>query len=101
MAEEMLTRFGAEPESAEKLATDAARAEAVLGIHGVSVTARAPKRPAPSAPRSTIAQHFPVHETGTDPLHRTVELLKPVTAEVADLFNRLFGRLPPGESTDG
>jgi len=52
--DEVLTRFGRAVESAEKLAQDAARAEAVLGIHGVSVTARAPKRPAPSAPRSIV-----------------------------------------------
>jgi hypothetical protein len=35
-----------------------------------------------------------VHDTPTraDPLHRTVELPKPVTAEVAALFNQIFGR---------
>jgi hypothetical protein len=92
MADELLTRFGEAPESAQKLAEDAARAEAVLGIHGVSVTARTPKRPAPSALRSVVEQHFRVHNTSNDPLHRTVELPKPVTQEVADLFNRLFGR---------
>ncbi len=90
--DETLTRFGDEPETAEKLAEDAARAEAALGIHGVSVTARLPRRPAPSAPRSIVEQHFGVHNTGKDPLHRTVELPKPVTQEVADLFNQLFGR---------
>jgi hypothetical protein len=91
-ADETLVRFGEAPESAQKLADDAARAEAVIGIHGVSVTARPPKRPAPSAPRSEVEKHFPVHNTGKDPLHRTIELPKPVTQEVADLFNRLFGR---------
>ena len=90
--DEVLTRFGQAAESAQKLAADAARAEAVLGIHGVSVTARAPRRPAPSARRSDVEKHFRVHNTGQDPLHRTVELPKPVTQEVADLFNRLFGR---------
>ena len=92
MADEVLTRFGQAPESAQKLAEDAARAEAVLGIHGVSVTARTPKYPAPSAIRSVVEAYFPVHNTGNDPMHRTVELPKPVTQEVADLFNRLFGR---------
>lgn len=92
-ADEILFRFGNEPESAQKLADDAARAEAVLGIHGVSVTARLPKLPAPSAPRSEIEKYFRVHHTGRDPLHRTVELPKPVTPEVAELFNRLFGRI--------
>jgi hypothetical protein len=91
--DEILTRFGHAIESAQKLAEDAARAEGVIGIHGVSVTARAPKRPAPSALRSIVEQHFPVHNTGNDPCHRTVELPKPVTQEVADLFNRLFGRI--------
>jgi hypothetical protein len=91
-AVEVLTRFGEAPESAQKLADDAARAEAVLGIHGVSVTARKPRRPAPSALRSVVEQHFRVHNTGSDPLHRTVQLPKPVTPDVADLFNRLFGR---------
>ena len=40
-----------------------------------------------------VEKHFRVHNTGNDPLHRTVELPKPVTQEVADLFNRLFGRI--------
>ena len=95
MTDEILTRFGDAWESADKLAKDAARAEAIIGIHGVSVTARPPKRPAPSALRSDVEQHFKVHETSSDPLHRTVELPRPVTAEVADLFNRIFGRMPP------
>jgi hypothetical protein len=93
MADEVLTRFGQAPESAQKLAEDAAKAETVLGIHGVSVTARSPKRPAPSAARSVVEQHFRVHNTGNDPLHRTVELPKLVTQEIADLFNRVFGRI--------
>jgi hypothetical protein len=91
-ADEILTRFGKAAESAQKLGEDAARADAVLGIHGVSVTARPPKRPAPCASRSIVEKHFRVHNTGNDPLHRTVELPKPVTQEVADLFNSLFGR---------
>jgi hypothetical protein len=92
VADEELTRFGSAPESAQKLADDASRAEVVIGIHGVSATARKPKRLAPSAWRSEVEKHFRVHETGTDPLHRTIELPKPVTPEIADLFNRLFGR---------
>jgi hypothetical protein len=93
MADEILTRFGQAPESAQKLAQDAAKAEAVLGIHGVSVTARSPRRPAPTALRSLVEKHFRVHNTGMDPLHRTIELPKPITQEIADLFNRLFGRI--------
>lgn len=94
MADEILKRFGTDPEPAEKLARDAAAAEAVLGIHGVSVTARDTTAPAGRASRADIEPHFPVRDTPTrrDPKHRTVELPKPVTREVADLFNRLFGR---------
>ena len=94
MADEVLKRFGTDPETAEKLATDAAAAAAVLGIHGVSATARDTKSPAGRATRPDVEQHFTVHDTPSrrDPLHRTVELPQPVTAEVADLFNRLFGR---------
>jgi len=91
-ADEVLTRFGQSAESAQKLAEDAAQAKAVIGIHGVSCTSRPPRRPAPSARRSEVAKYFRVHNTGRDPLHRTVELPEPVTQEVADLFNRLFGR---------
>ena len=36
--DETLKRFGTEPESAERLAAHAITAEAVLRIHGVSVT---------------------------------------------------------------
>ena len=94
MAEEVLKRFGTDPETAEKLTSAAAAAAAVIGIHGVSVTARETKAPAGRANRSDIEQHFTVHNTPSrrDPLHRTVELPQPVTTEVAELFNRLFGR---------
>src|SRR3989442_408417 len=70
----LLTRFGEAAESAQKLGEDAARAETVLGIHGVYVTARTPKRPAPSALRFIVSQHFRVHNPRTDPLHRTIDL---------------------------
>ena len=94
MPDEMLKRFGTDPEPAAKLADDAARADAVLGIHGVSVTARDTTAPAGRASRADVEAHFPVHDTPSrrDPRHRTVELPKPVTPEVAELFNRLFGR---------
>ena len=91
--DEILSRFGDVPESVQKLADDSAKAEKVLGIHGVSVTARTPRWTAPAAKRSDVEKYFSVHNTGNDPLHRTVELPKPVTQEVADLFNRLFGRI--------
>lgn len=94
MADEVLKRFGTDPETVEKLAEAAAAAEKVLGIHGVSVTARDTTAPAGRANRTDVAPHFRVHDTPSrrDRLHRTVELPKPVTAEVAELFNRLFGR---------
>jgi len=93
-AEEILKRFGAGPESAERLAAYAAAADAGLGINGVSVTARQTAAPAGRANRADVQQVFRVHDTPSrrDPLHRTVELPKPVTPEVADTFNRLFGR---------
>jgi len=92
--DEMLKRFGADPETASKLATAAAQAEAILGIHGVSVTARDITSPSGRAGRSEVEKHFRVHDTPSrrDPLHCTVELPNPVTVEVAELFNRLFGR---------
>ena len=91
---ETLKRLGIIRESAARLARKAAEAERVIGIHGVSVTAGTPIGPASAAARSTLEEHFPVHETPTraDPWHRTVELPKPVTQDVADLFNQLFGR---------
>ena len=94
MADEVLKRFGMDPETAEKLASAAAQALSVLGIHGVSVTARETTAPACRAARADVEQHFRVHDTPTrrDGLHRTVELPQPVTAEVAEMFNRVFGR---------
>lgn len=79
MPEEVLKRFGTDPETVEKLSDDAAKAEAVLGIHGVSVTARATNAPASHAARSKIEMEFVVHETPSrrDKLHRTVELPSP------------------------
>jgi RHS repeat-associated protein len=94
---EVLTRFGKEVESAEKLATQAAAAEknADIGIHGVSVTARPnPRTPGSSALRSDVEKGFNVYNTGKDIYHRTVELAKPVTQAVADAFNKTFGRTP-------
>ncbi|HEY3790039.1 MAG TPA: hypothetical protein VGL71_14360, partial [Urbifossiella sp.] len=94
MADEILKRFGADPESAEKLAGDSAQGETILGIHGVSVTARETTAPSGIASRAELERHFAVHDTLSrrDRRHRTVELPKPVTSEVAERFNRLFGR---------
>jgi len=94
-AAENLSRLGKNRESAGRLARKAAEAEAHLGIHGVSTTTGGPKGPASTAERTAVEQSgFRVHDTPTrnDPLHKTVELPKPVTQETADRFNRLFGR---------
>jgi len=94
LAEEILKRLGTSRESAARLARKAAEAEQVLGIHGVSVTAGVAKGDVSVVERAEVERVFPVHETPTraDRLHRTVELPKPVTQEVADRFNELFGR---------
>ena len=92
--EEILKRFGRSRKSAARLARKAAEAEKRMGIHGVSVTAGDPEIEWSEALRSHVEAVFRVHETksGRDPLHRTIELPKPVTPDVADKFNRLFGR---------
>jgi hypothetical protein len=93
-AGEVLKRLGTSRESVGRLARKAAGAERAIGIHGVSLTAGVPRGPAGEAFRSEVEKHFRVHDTPSraDPLHRTVELPKPVTPEAADVFNRLFGR---------
>jgi hypothetical protein len=92
--EEILKRLGTSRESAARLARKAAEAEQVLGIHGVSVTAGTAQGDVSAAARADVERSFPVHDTPTraDRLHRTVELPTPVTQEVADQFNQLFGR---------
>jgi hypothetical protein len=89
-----LKRLGTSRESVTRLSRKAAEAEVALGIHGVSVTAGTPQGPASVALRPIVEQHFRVHATPTrnDPLHRTIELPKPITQQTADLFNQLFGR---------
>ena len=99
---ERLYRIGKEAESVEKLAAQARKAsKAKIGlrkvkIHGVSVSASPLDKPSSTALREAIEKHFVVHNTPTrkNPLHRTVELPDPVTTQAAELFNRLFGRLP-------
>ena len=45
-----------------------------------------------SALQEEVEKYFPVIKTGKNKFHYTVELPKPVTEEVANLFNSLFGR---------
>lgn len=91
---EMLKRLGKKRETLNKLTQRAKEAERVLRIHGVSVTAGEEEREHSWARRSDVEKHFRVHDTPTmkNPLHRTVELPKPVTQEIVDRFNDLFGR---------
>lgn len=88
-----LVRYGTAPETVEKLASDAAAALAnpQVGIHGVSAIYR---NPVPSSAEfAAVAQHFPIYKT-LGKGHYTIELPNPVTQEVADTFNRVFGRIP-------
>ena len=92
--DERLKRLGLSAESATRLARKTSEAHAVLGVHGVSVTAEPKERPHSVAARTDVDALCRVHDTPTrrDPLDRTVELPMPVTQDVAATFNRLFGR---------
>jgi RHS repeat-associated protein len=96
VANETLTRR-TNNESAKRLGDKAADAEKKIGIHGVSASAATPQpgdAVGSQAARSDVEKVFKVHNTPTkaDPLHRTIELPKPVTNKVARLFNWLFKR---------
>jgi RHS repeat-associated protein len=90
---ETLTRLGKSSESAARLGRKALEAEERIGIHGVSSTAAKVEGEISTASRSAVEQSFKVHNTpsGADQLHRTIELPKPVTKTIADIFNKLFG----------
>jgi hypothetical protein len=89
-----LVRFGKGPESAESLAADAARAEAAGFPHGVSTKqvgrVSGSDTAHRTARRSDVEQRFVVEQTGKNPAHHTVHLSKPVTQDVADMFNAVF-----------
>lgn len=108
-----MVRRGVDRESAQRLAKQA-EAAANAGTaknrvpygHGVSVTtpemnqilAKNPSD-AVSATRKAIEEAgFEIRYTPTkaDDFHHTIQLPKPVTEEVAELFNRIFGRKPKG-----
>jgi RHS repeat-associated protein len=91
---EILSRLGISYESAARLSRKAAEAESVIGLHGVSVSAGVPKMQASQASRDIVETIFTVIDTPSrgDPLHRTIMLPKPVTKEVAEKFNKIFGR---------
>jgi hypothetical protein len=92
---ETLTRLGEDAESAARLGRKALEAEEKIGIHGVSATAAKVEGEVSTASRGAVEKSFKVHDTGTraDPLHKTIELPKPVTKPIADIFNKIFGRL--------
>lgn len=91
-----LVRFGPGPETPESLAADAAKAESAGFPHGVSTRLKprisGTDKEHRSAPVCEVKECFDVKQTGKDPRHHTVVLPKPVTQEIADLFNALFTR---------
>ena len=93
----LLVRFGKGPDTVESLAAQAAKAEANGLPHGVSTRLRDRLSTSDVAnhrcvPKCDVEKVFPVEQTGADPRHHTVVLPKPVTREVTDQFNELFGR---------
>jgi hypothetical protein len=86
-----LTRFGKDFESREKLAADAAKAQANGFPHGVSAIGDATKSGS-VANYEDVANNFNVIKTGNNPSHYTIELPNPVTDDVTDTFNKVFGR---------
>jgi hypothetical protein len=89
---EFLYRFGLERESAANLERDCEAAVANGFPHGVSVTTTTERTDASRAVREEVELYFAVTKTGKRTSHFTVELPHPVTDEVADRFNNLFGR---------
>lgn len=87
--------MGTSKESKTRLGKKAQEAEDAIGTHGVSGSTTKPDVPCSSASCSSLeAAGFNVKPTPTrrDPNHVTVELPKPVTKDVADKFNNIFGR---------
>jgi hypothetical protein len=96
LAEEtLLFRRGA-IDGKKALAAQAEAAEAGLkeGIHGVSVSTSSAAREGQvvrcASCGSVEAAGFKVHKTGGDPNHYTAEMPKPVTSEIARIWNDLF-----------
>ena len=87
-----LYRFGTQIEDANKLEADCERALPQGFPHGVSVRSVSNRSDASVAMRAELELYFIVHKTGLDTHHYTIELPHPVTSEVADRFNKLFGR---------
>jgi RHS repeat-associated protein len=101
--EQLFHRLGTSYESPTRLARQAAAAEQaeigtlrLKGLHGVSVSPSPPAVPAGSASAAQIEKagfKLVFSPTAADPMHHTLILPNPVTREVADVFNALFGRV--------
>jgi len=91
-ARDWLYRIGLEPEAADELETQCEEALKVGFPHGVSLRSHSDRPDVCRAPRAEVELYFPVRKTGASPLHFTLELPHPVTDEIADTLNRLFGR---------
>lgn len=89
-----LTRFGRDAESVESLCEQAAQAEKIIGVHGVSVRLNSKRRGKKARLAETVTAFPETRQMGADSKHYTVVLPQPITQEVADRFNALF---PPQE----
>jgi hypothetical protein len=87
-----LYRFGTDYETADNLERQCEAAVEHGFPHGVSSMSRASRAGAMMAARAEVELYFTVRQTGKNLFHHTVELPHPVTEQVAERFNRLFGR---------
>ena len=98
-----IVRRGTDRESVSRLKKQAQAAEDTGRFpHGVSGTSPASNKKLSSDPADSVSTTrqaledagIPVHDTPTrnDPDHMTIELPKPITTEVRDAFNTIFGR---------
>jgi hypothetical protein len=88
---EILKRRGISSESLARLGRKAAEAERFLGIHGLSTTAGESDGPYSQALRGEVVSGSRHADTqGSIAPHGGVA--KPVTKDIGDLFNLLFGR---------
>ena len=87
-----LFRFGLERETSSDLGAQALRAEAEGFPHGVSVFSTSSRADAVVASRAAVEELFEVVKTGNRSNHYTINLPKPVTDEIAETFNSIFGR---------
>lgn len=93
-----LKRMGKGPETLKTLTEQSAKAEANGFPHGVST--KLINKIARNdnvhrvVPKTEVEKIFRAPQTGLDPYHHTVELPKPITQEIVDLFNKLFPPVP-------